>query len=340
MGSSTSLRARSLSRRYAPRLLEFEWHLLCPLCRGAKARTTSLAGIEPQVHCETCNIDFEVNFDRAVEITFHSNPSIRNIVIGKFCIAGPRVTPHVVAQQLVAAGEKRQLRIDLEEGRYRLRALGLAGGQHIASATDADAAVSVRAREGWSADELLVRHDAVINLQNGTDEEQLLILERLALSDQAVTGAEVTALQRFRDLFASEALRPGERISVGSLTVVFTDLYGSTQLYNEIGDATAFGLVMSHFDVLKEAIGNVDGTLIKTMGDAVMAVFSRPVNALQAIIDAQAVLANRNGRARAISVQSGDSLRPLYCRDLERPARLLRLHCQYCLPPREILRRG
>jgi len=97
-------------------LLEFEWHLLCPLCRGAKARTTSLAGIEPQVHCETCNIDFEVNFDRAVEITFHPNPSIRNIVIGEFCIAGPRVTPHVVAQQLVAAGEKRQLRIDLEEG--------------------------------------------------------------------------------------------------------------------------------------------------------------------------------------------------------------------------------
>ena len=132
----------------------------------------------------------------------------------------------------------------------------------------------MRAREGWSADELLVRHDAVINLQNGTDEEQLLILERLALSDQAVTGAEVTALQRFRDLFASEALRQGERISVGSLTVVFTDLYGSTQLYNEIGDA-------------------------------VMAVFSRPVNALQAIIDAQAVLATATDERGRFQLKAG-----------------------------------
>ncbi len=272
-------------------LLEFEWHLLCPLCRGAKARTPSLAGVEPQVHCETCNIDFEVNFDRAVEITFHPNPSIRNIVIGEFCIAGPRVTPHVVAQQLVAAGEQREVRIDLERGRYRLRALQLAGGQHIASTTDASPAISVTARDGWSADELIVRNEAILELHNGTAEEQLLILERLALSDQAVTGAEVTALQRFRDLFATEALRPGERISVGSLTVVFTDLYGSTQLYNEIGDATAFGLVMTHFDVLKEAIASLDGTLIKTMGDAVMAVFPRPLNAVQAILRAQAALA-------------------------------------------------
>ena len=286
-------------------LLEFEWHLLCPLCRGAKARTPSLAGVEPQVHCETCNIDFEVNFDRAVEITFHPNPSIRNIVIGEFCIAGPRVTPHVVAQQLIAAGEEREVSIDLERGRYRLRALQLAGGQHIASTAGASAAISVTAREGWSPDELIVRNEAILELQNGTAEEQLLILERLALSDQAVTGAEVTALQRFRDLFATEALRPGERISVGSLTVVFTDLYGSTQLYNEIGDATAFGLVMTHFDVLKEAIASLDGTLIKTMGDAVMAVFPRPLNAVQAILRAQAALATSADERGRFQLKAG-----------------------------------
>ena len=79
-----------------------------------------------------------------------------------------------------------------------------------------------------------------------------LILERLEWSDQATTAAEVTALQMFRDLFATEALRPGEQISVGTLTVLFTDLRHSTQLYREIGDATAFGRVMSHFDVVKK----------------------------------------------------------------------------------------
>jgi len=110
-------------------------------------------------------------------------------------------------------------------------------------------------------------------------------------TDQAVTAAEVTALQVFRDLFSSEALRPGEQISVGTLTVLFTDLRHSTQLYREIGDATAFGRVMNHFDVLKKAIAENDGAIVKTIGDAVMAVFRSPVSALRAMIDAQQVLA-------------------------------------------------
>jgi class 3 adenylate cyclase len=99
-------------------------------------------------------------------------------------------------------------------------------------------------------------------------------------------------LQVFRDLFADEALRPGERISVGSLTVVFTDLYGSTELYNQIGDATAFGLVMSHFDVLNAAITAEGGAQVKTMGDAVMAVCQRPLSALHAMLRAQEELAS------------------------------------------------
>ena len=286
-------------------LLEFEWHLLCPLCRGAKAKTPSLAGVEPKVHCETCNIDFEINFDRAVELTFHPNPSIRHILIGEFCIAGPRVTPHVVVQQLLEPGESREVALELEDGRHRLRALRLAGAQYIASTSAGETAAAVSAREGWSPDELSVHRGATLVLRNETEEEQLLILERLALSDQAVTGAEVTALQRFRDLFATEALRPGERISVGSLTVVFTDLYGSTQLYNEIGDATAFGLVMSHFDVVREAIAGADGTLIKTMGDAVMAVFPRPLSAVKAILEAQTALASAGDKVAAFKLKAG-----------------------------------
>ena len=48
-------------------MLQFEWDLLGSLCRGAKATSSSRTGIAPQVHCDTCNIDFEVNFDRSVE---------------------------------------------------------------------------------------------------------------------------------------------------------------------------------------------------------------------------------------------------------------------------------
>src|SRR5204862_6366444 len=105
--------------------------------------------------------------------------------------------------------------------------------------------------------------------KNETDAEQLLILERMEWSDQATTAAEVTALQVFRDLFASEALRPGEQISVGTLTVLFTDLRNSTRMYREIGDATAFGRVMNDFDILRQAIADEGGALVKTLGDAV-----------------------------------------------------------------------
>ena len=108
---------------------------------------------------------------------------------------------------------------------------------------------------------------------------------------QATTAAEVTTLQRFRDLFADEALRPGEQISVGSLAILFTDLRDSTQMYREIGDATAFGVVMNHFDVLRETIDAEGGTLVKTIGDSVMAVFRRPVAGLRAILRAHQVLA-------------------------------------------------
>ena len=108
-----------------------------------------------------------------------------------------------------------------------------------------------------------------------------------AWSDQAITAAEVLTLQRFRDLFAEEALRPGDQIVVGSLTVLFTDLVDSTRMYREIGDATAFGLVMDHFDVLRAAIEAADGAIVKTIGDAVMAVFRRPAAGLQAILAAQ-----------------------------------------------------
>jgi class 3 adenylate cyclase len=129
-------------------------------------------------------------------------------------------------------------------------------------------------------------------LANDTSEEQLFIIERTAWNDQAATAAEVTALQHFRDLFADEALRPGEKVAVGTLTVLFTDLLGSTAMYREMGDAPAFGKVMSHFDILRESIAEEDGALVKTIGDAVMAVFKRPASAVRAILKAQRRLAS------------------------------------------------
>jgi adenylate cyclase len=89
------------------------------------------------------------------------------------------------------------------------------------------------------------------------------------------------------------------------LTVLFTDLRDSTSFYQEIGDAPAFGRVMDHFAVVQEAIAEEDGALVKTIGDAVMAVFRRPASALRAILDAQQRLAAPLGREPAFYLKAG-----------------------------------
>lgn len=274
-------------------LLDLQWELLCPLCRGAQETGSSLREISSELHCETCRIDFKVNFDRFVELTFRPNPSLRPVQTQDFCMGSPQRTPHIVAQQLLPPQSNRVLSLPLEPGRYRLRALELSGGVDVSviAAGGTDRARVAIAESGWPHEPLKLATLSSLELENATAAEQLLILERLAWSDQAATAAEVTALQTFRDLFSSEALRPGEQISVGTLTVLFTDLRNSTRLYREIGDATAFGRVMNHFDVLKRVITAEDGALVKTIGDAVMAIFRRPVAALRAMLAAQELLA-------------------------------------------------
>ncbi|HEV8367119.1 MAG TPA: DUF5939 domain-containing protein [Pyrinomonadaceae bacterium] len=274
-------------------LLDLRWDLLCPMCRGAKDIGSSLKNLPTNVHCPTCKIDFNANFDRFVEVTFKPSAGVRVVELQDFCIGSPQRTPHVVVQQLLIAGGERVLDLPLGSGNYRLRVLELPGSQAVNVSSEGASSASITVSEnGWSNDVLQLNKRSSLTLYNNTNAEQLLILERIAWSDQAATAAEVTALQIFRDLFSTEALRPGEQISVGTLTVLFTDLRHSTRLYREIGDATAFGRVMNHFDVLKKVIADREGAIVKTIGDAVMAVFRDPANALVAMLDAQEVLAN------------------------------------------------
>lgn len=274
-------------------LLEFRWDQLCPHCRQSAQSARSLREVAARQHCPSCNVDFTVNFDQTVELTFRPNPAIRPVAEGeKFCIAGPQTTPHVIAQQLLRPGEQRALPPGLAAGHYRLRLLESPGAQMVRVMPDGETQAIIRAGvPGWETQALTLSPAARLEFVNATLSEQLFILENTSWNEQATPAADVTALQTFCDLFASEALRPGEPISVGSLAIVFTDLRGSTRLYREIGDAPAFGSVMEHFDVLQAAVSANGGAVVKTMGDAVMAVFRRPVAALQAMLSAQSHLA-------------------------------------------------
>jgi class 3 adenylate cyclase len=312
-------------------LLDFSWDLACPHCRGAKASQSSLAEVKPQAHCDSCNIDFTANFDQSVELTFIPNASVRAVTRADYCVGGPQVTPHIVAQQSLHSGECRTLPLSLAPGSYRVRTPRLAEQHSFRVAPGSPAAIRVDLGAspvaGLSSSPFAghsVAPAGELTIVNVTDAEHLAIVEHLAWSDQATTAAEVTSLQLFRDLFSREVLRLGEQISVGTMTVVFTDLKNSTQLYQEIGDAPAFGRVLTHFEILRAAVAAEGGAIVKTMGDAIMAVFPRPVAALRAMLQAQQHLARPQDFSLPAAVTvPASSLKPL--------ALKAGIHCGPCL---------
>src|SRR5215216_559391 len=276
-------------------ILDMSWDLLCPSCRGTTEGHTNLGEVRGQSHCNTCQIDFTVNFDHNIEVVFRPNPSVRPVEFeAAFCVGSPQLQPHIVMAQSISALRSLPVTIQLEPGRYTLRASDVAGSIALFADADGSAQADMRVTQyGWPPEQQLVSLLPTLNLINATEADQTFELERTAWSDQAATAADVTALQVFRDLFATEVVRPGEEISIGSITLLFTDLRDSTRLYRKIGDASAFGRVREHFDVLEQAVTSEGGSIVKTMGDSVMAAFRHPIAALRAVWTAQTEIAER-----------------------------------------------
>jgi class 3 adenylate cyclase len=57
-------------------------------------------------------------------------------------------------------------------------------------------------------------------------------------------------------------------LGVENLMFLFTDLKDSTPMYEEMGDAHAFALVIDHFAILTTEIRNHNEAVVKTIGDA------------------------------------------------------------------------
>ena len=276
-------------------ILDMSWDLLCPSCRGTAEGHTNLGEVEGHSHCDTCQIDFTVNFDHNIEVVFKPNPSVRVVDFSAACCVGsPQLQPHVVMSQVIAPLRSLPVPLQLETGRYTLRTSNAPGSVSLFADTDGGAKADLRVTQyGWPAGEQRVSLLPTLNLINATDADQTFQLERTAWSDQAATAADVTALQVFRDLFATEVVRPGEEISIGSVTLMFTDLRDSTRMYRTIGDASAFGRVREHFEILEKSIAEEGGAIVKTMGDAVMATFRHPIDALKSVWKAQTEIAKR-----------------------------------------------
>ena len=272
-------------------LLTMKWELLCNNCRGAKVSTTALSELPRGAHCPSCNIDFERDFERNVELAFAPAPAIRPLMQGGYCLSGPMTTPHVPVQLLLAPGERRTITVDLPAGPYRLRTL------HPGTYADVD-------HEGGAFPGLRITATGVaadgrsepgqVTFTNEADFELAALIEDRRWTQDALTAPEVISLQAFRDLFAEATLRPGDEAAVGQVALLFSDLRGSTALYERVGDAVAFNIVRDHFAFLATIVRDHNGAVVKTIGDAVMASFGDPADAVKAALVMQARIADFN----------------------------------------------
>ena len=266
-------------------VLNLSWDVMCGNCRGTKLAAASLQDVTAHVHCDGCNVEFGPQFDRSVEVTFNAHPMGKGLNVAAYCLAGPQTGRHVLAQQAVAPHGFEELTAAMPPGRYVANAM-FTGALPFALEDGPPAAVGTAISEaGISGIPAVVEaRELTLALTNETEREILVRLERSEWPDTIVTAADVTAMQEFRDLFSSEVLASGLELSIQSMTVLFTDLVGSTAMYSKSGDAPAFRIVSDHFEQMRAIIARYDGAIVKTIGDAVMAVFRDSGNALEAAL--------------------------------------------------------
>jgi class 3 adenylate cyclase len=103
--------------------------------------------------------------------------------------------------------------------------------------------------------------------------------------DSFLSGKRLLTNQTFRTLFRAESIAEDESIAVKDVTFLFTDLKGSTAMYDEVGDTKAYYLVRQHFETLGKVVARNSGAIVKTIGDAVMATFLTPAAAFAAALE-------------------------------------------------------
>ena len=79
----------------------------------------------------------------------------------------------------------------------------------------------------------------------------------------------------------------------------------STSIYQEHGDEMAIGQVMSHFKIIQQIVAEERGSIVKTIGDAVMAVFRNPMNAIKAVDRIQNILSTSTSLGDSFKLKAG-----------------------------------
>ena len=304
-------------------LFDMDWLLLCPACSCVVESFGSLKGVRSQFHCAMCRTDLEAALDDYIAVTFTVSPQIRPIAFhrpGNLSAQDFAFAYKLTDQGLLPDGTPfvQTLRAwtpaisYLPLGTTRLEVEAKNGLLHAwCPDTDAGFDFRVEGEPATSSQSVRIRYRGshceptegavmpgriVFEIENVTDQQGLIGISAVSTEDLPIleiarlafmsylSGSRLLATQTFRDLFRSEAICSAEGISVRDITLLFTDLKGSTDLYERIGDLNALSLVQQHFERLREVTACHGGAIIKTIGDSVMAAFVEPADTVRSAL--------------------------------------------------------
>jgi class 3 adenylate cyclase len=302
-------------------LFDMDWLLICPMCSDVVESFRSLRKLHTHFHCHLCQSDYEAALDDYIAVTFTVSPAVRGIrfhdpdtlsawdyafvckwtpggrlpdgvpwseVCKSLMKAISRVAPGSTADLEIDAATGAVLGIDMDsdaEFLFVVEGEADAGTRRIPVTVNAGKCVpdAISIRPGKVVFEM--RNAGQRPMVFGIAQLPSATLERPKLHfTPALSGKRLLMAQTFRDLFRSEVIQAAEGIAVRDVALVFTDLKGSTALYERIGDLNAYMQVQRHFEHLVEVTVRHEGAVIKTIGDAVMAAFPTPADAVRAAL--------------------------------------------------------
>jgi class 3 adenylate cyclase len=314
-------------------LFSFSWNLICPYCGSSQHSYSSINDVERNsFFCAVCNAHNPSTLDDYLEVAFTIDPEIHALQLNPYAdqasyfryffsanfVRSDEFTafmaPRYRGFYLVNPGEPVIASLQAEAGQlYRLISVGINSAQFIYVDDQPSAVQTLQtdiSAEGFTPKELHV-HPGQLNIKisnwleqpvgvtiTHTDFEAMgkVLTEHPPRLRPFLSGKMLLNNQTFRDLFPIQNLIPDLKLNVRSLTILFTDLKRSTDLYDRIGDVDAYYLIQNHFDVLIQVVRQNSGAVIKTMGDAVMATFSTPLQGVQASFDMLQGIAQLNER--------------------------------------------
>ena len=316
-------------------LFELSWNVLCPGCSGVLDSSATLKSVHRDEYaCALCAAGYEATLDEMVEVSFTLSPRVRHIAAHDpatlpfweymrqiFWSSGIELPEGAAFDRLIedavvdsvelAAGGKAILSVQLPAE----FCIVFDPVTHSAQFLDVKGEVT-RERQNFTVvfNKLHTPTGTTgmrpgplrLVFENTTDMRVLPAIwiaghalhDLLGKRKKFLTANRLLTNQTFRDIYRTGTLDVDQRLKITSLTFLFTDLKGSTELYERVGDLVAYDMVRAHFHVLHEVVASEAGAVVKTIGDAVMATFPTPDRAVAAALKMREVMRTLNAQSQ------------------------------------------